>query len=170
MKDRQYAELVSRMTAYDRGSPKRIQHFLKVHAFSRTIGILEGLDEETLYILETAALVHDIGIRNSLEKYGNEAGPLQEKEGPPEAEKMLKEVGGYTDAQLERILYLIGHHHTYKDVQGIDYRILIEADFLVNLYESNVKYKAILAADQSIFQTVAGKKILHEMFSGEMDQ
>ena len=80
MENRQYAKLVMRMSEYDHGSPKRIQHLLKVHAFSRTIGILEGLDEGSLYILETAALVHDIGIRPALEKYGSEAGYLQEKE------------------------------------------------------------------------------------------
>ena len=90
MKDQQYTELVTAMTEWDKGSPKRIQHFLKVHAFAKTIGVREGLDEETLYILETAALVHDIGIRPALEKYGSEAGPYQEAEGPAEAEKLLR--------------------------------------------------------------------------------
>ena len=164
MENRQYAELVMRMSEYDHGSPKRIQHFLKVHAFARTIGILEGLDEGSLYILETAALVHDIGIRPALEKYGSEAGYLQEKEGPEEAEKLLKDIGGYTPEQIERICYLVGHHHTYTDMQGMDYRILVEADFLVNLYENNVKYKVILASDENIFQTETGRTILKTMF------
>ncbi len=164
MENSQYSKLVKAMIRYDAGSPGRIQHFLKVHAFARTIGIQEGLDEDTLYILETAALLHDIGIRNSLVKYGSDAGPYQEAEGPGEAKAMLEETGGYTEAQMERILYLIAHHHTYTDIQGLDYRILVEADLLVNLYESQVKYKAILAANQNLFQTASGKEILEQMF------
>ena len=38
--------------AYDCGDPKRIQHFVKVRALARTIGMAEGLDEETLHALE----------------------------------------------------------------------------------------------------------------------
>ncbi len=164
MEDRQYTLLVKKMMAYDPSSPKRSQHLLKVHAFARTIGIEEGLDADTMYILETAALLHDIGIRNAIEKYGSEAGPYQEKEGPSEARAMLEEAGGYTEAQIERICYLIGHHHTYTDIQGMDYRILVEADFLVNLYENHSKYEAILAADERIFRTETGKWLLKQMF------
>ena len=49
-------------------------------------------------------------------------------------------------------------------MDGMDYRILVEADFLVNLYENNVKYKAILASDENIFQTETGRTILKTMF------
>ena len=167
MENRQYADLIRRMTEYDRGYPKLIQHFLKVHAFARTIGILEGLDEETLHILETAAILHDIGIIPALKKYGSGQGKLQEKEGPDAAEKLLREAGGYSEAQIERIRWLIGHHHTYTDIQGMDCRILVEADFLVNLYESSIRYKAILAAEKNIFTTESGKHLLAEMFADE---
>ena len=33
----------------------------------------------------------------------------------------------------ERVAYLIGHHHTYDKIEGMDYQILVEADFLVNI-------------------------------------
>ena len=106
-------------------------------------------------------------IRPAIEKYHSEAGYLQEQEGPAEAEKLLREVGGFSEKQIARILYLVGHHHTYKDVEGIDYRILIEADFLVNLYESESRYRAILAAEKNVFETDTGKWILHEQFGIE---
>ena len=48
------------MIRYYQGDPKHIQHFVKVHSFSRLIGQGEGLDESTMYTLEAAALVHDI--------------------------------------------------------------------------------------------------------------
>ena len=57
------------MIAYDQGDPKRIQHFLKVYAFAQTIGRLEELSKEIQEVLELAAIVHDVGIRNSLLKY-----------------------------------------------------------------------------------------------------
>ena len=44
------------------GDPKRIQHFCKVHSYAKLIAELENVDEKTRFILETAALTHDIGI------------------------------------------------------------------------------------------------------------
>lgn len=70
------------MIDYERGEPQRIQHFLKAFAFAASIGAAEGLDNEMQEILESAAIVHDIGIRPSLEKYGSSAGRYQQQEGP----------------------------------------------------------------------------------------
>lgn len=55
-------ELALAMINYDNGDPKRIQHTTKVHAYASLIGIGEGLDEDTQFILESAALVHDIAL------------------------------------------------------------------------------------------------------------
>ena len=131
----QLARLMDAMIGYDQGDAKRIQHFVKVHDFATAIGKLEGLDEETQFILESASILHDIGIHISEQKYGSSSGKYQELEGPAEAEKLMREVGGYTEGQMDRIKYLIGHHHTYHEINGMDYQILVEADFLVNLYE-----------------------------------
>lgn len=59
-------DLIVKMTEFNAGDPKRIQHFLKVYEFAHVIGIREGLDPETLHILEMAAILHDIGIRPSV--------------------------------------------------------------------------------------------------------
>ena len=84
--------LYKKMIEYDRGDPKRIQHFVKVHSFARLIGQEEYIDDHTLYILEAAAYVHDIGIHPAMEKYGRDDGKLQEQEGPAEAEKIEMEI------------------------------------------------------------------------------
>jgi len=162
----QHARLMEAMTAYDRGEPGRIQHFVKVYGLASTIGMLEGLDQEEQFVLETAAIVHDIGIKISKEKYGNSNGKNQELEGPAEADKMLRELGGYTEAQIERVKYLIAHHHTYNDIGGMDYQILVEADFLVNLYENESRYSTIMETRERIFRTGAGKRLLDDMFAG----
>ena len=134
--------LITEMMKYYTGDPKRIQHFIKVYQFAKMIGELEKLPEEVQYILETAAIVHDIGIKPAEEKYGSCDGKLQEQEGPIVAQKMLSELG-FENYIIDRICYLIGHHHTYDNVEGLDYQVLIEADFLVNLYEDDINLSLI---------------------------
>lgn len=157
------SSLIDEMIAYDKGDPRRIQHFMKVHDFARTIGQLEGLDDDTLYILESAAVVHDIGIHVCEEKYGSCEGKLQEKEGPALAKELLERLG-YEQEVINRICYLVGHHHTYTNIDDMDYQILVEADFLVNLYEDKVSLDAVHKAYQNIFKTESGKKICRDMF------
>lgn len=158
------AELIMAMTEYDKGDVERIQHFMKVHSYAAIIGRMEGLDEETLVILETAAILHDIGIHKCEEKYGSEAGNLQEQEGPPEAEALLDRIGGYTKEQIERVKFLIGHHHTYTNIDSLDYQILIEADFLVNLYENADMFMPAASARDKIFRTKTGLELLELTF------
>lgn len=55
--------LIIKMTEFFAGDPKRIQHFIKVHTFARVIGRAEGLDIRTMYCLDVASAVHDIGIK-----------------------------------------------------------------------------------------------------------
>ncbi len=162
----QLDDLFMDMIAYYDGDPKRIQHFTKVHSYARLIGIGEELDDATLFILEAAAYTHDIGIRVAEEKYGRCDGKLQEQEGPIIAQKMLSQLG-FENYIVERICFLIGHHHTYDNIDGLDYQILVEADFLVNLYEDDAGNRAIDKAYKRIFKTETGKKIFRLMFGYE---
>lgn len=159
----QIDELMIRTTEFFRGDGKRIQHFMKVYAYSALIGRLEGLDEETQNILEAAAVVHDVGIKPAEEKYGYQNGKLQEELGPREAETLLTGAG-YCTSRVERVAYLVGHHHTYSSIDGMDYQILVEADFLVNLQEEGSSKNAILTAYEKIFRTENGKKLCRDIF------
>ena len=94
-------EVALAMIDYNNGDPKRIQHTTKVHAYASLIGRCEGLNEDTLFILESAALVHDIGIRASEKKYGHQNGKLQEQEGPAVARELLIRLGGYNVRVLQ---------------------------------------------------------------------
>ena len=152
------------MIEYYRGDSHQIQHFAKVHTYSRLIGTLEGLDEETMITLEMAALVHDVGIKAGMEKYGRGNGKIQEELGPAIAEELLTGLG-VDPERVARISYLVGHHHTYTNVDGLDYRILLEADFLVNLHEEKEPMEGIVKAYEEIFRTDAGKKIVKTMFN-----
>ena len=79
------AQLMRAMIKYDGGDAPRIQHFVKVHDFARMIAIAEGMNEEELFVLEAAAILHDVGIHVSEARYGNCDGKHQEELGPDEA-------------------------------------------------------------------------------------
>lgn len=156
-------ELEQNMMEFNRGDAKRIQHLMKVHRFAQMIGRMEGLDEQTQFVTECAAVVHDIGIRPAEEKYGTCNGALQEQEGPAYARPMLEKLG-LRPADVDRICFLVGHHHTYNAIDGMDYQILVEADFLVNFYEDDLKPESIRQAFEKIFKTESGKKLCRILY------
>ena len=164
--DRTIDLLELKMMDFNRGDPKRIQHLMKVHRFAQLLGHMEGLDEHTQFVTECAALVHDIGIRPAEEKYGACSGPLQEQEGPTYARPMLEELG-LSPADVDRICYLVGHHHTYTAIDGPDYQILVEADFLVNLYEDQLGSEAVDSALERIFRTRSGKQLCRTLYPAQ---
>lgn len=157
--------LQQQMINYMGGDARRIQHFIKVHAFAKMIGTMEKLPPETQYTLEVAALTHDIGIRMGEKKYGADmvTGKVQEQEGPAEAKKMLEALGCAPQV-IERVCFLIGHHHTFESIEGLDYQILVEADFLVNLYEDGLPLENVQTALTKIFKTPSGIKLCETMF------
>jgi HD superfamily phosphodiesterase len=149
--------------AYDAGDPRRIHHLLKVHAFARLIGLGEGLDPRTLFRLEAAAYLHDIGIHEGERRYGHCTGKIQEELGPDIAQPILADAG-ITGEDAERIKWLIGHHHTYASIDGLDAQILAEADMLVNPYEDGDNRQQDEALYQRLYKTETGKKLFEELY------
>lgn len=129
------ATAIEKMIDFYKGNRHDINHFLKVWSFAKTIGEKEGLDEDTQEILELTAVVHDIACPLCREKYGNANGKMQEKESAPLVDAFFAELP-VEKQKVERIRWLVEHHHTYTDVKGADHQILLEADFLVNADES----------------------------------
>ena len=97
------------------------------------------------------------------QKYNSSAGHYQQLEGPPVAKKILDELG-YPDDFVERVMYLIAHHHTYTNIDGMDYQILVEADFLVNIFEDGFSAEMIENVRNKIFRTQSGIQCLEEMY------
>ena len=157
--------LMRAMIKYDGGDVPRIQHFVKVHDFARMIGVAEDVGSEQLFILEAAAILHDVGIHAAEAKYGNSHGKHQEELGPAEAKKVLADVGGFTEQQTERICWLIAHHHTYTNVTSQDHRILLEADFLVNSFEDNLSKEAIASFRENVFRSPSAIDMLNIMWN-----
>ena len=159
-------QLLVAMMEHEEKDADRIQHFLKVHEFARLIGQMEGLPADVQETLEAAAVVHDIGIHPAERKYGDSAGAHQELEGPPLARELLTRLG-WEENVIERVAWLVGHHHTYTDIDGVDYQILVEADFLVNLFEHGDSAETQAEIYRRIFRTESGKKLFQTMFTWE---
>lgn len=147
---------------YDAGDYRRIEHFIKVHGYAEIIGKSEELDGRTQEMLEASAYLHDIGIKISEEKYNSSSGYYQQIEGPAIAEEILSKIG-YDKEFIDRVCYLISRHHKYNNIDGMDCQILIEADFIVNVIEGDVKRDTVSDIRSKIFKTKAGVEILDKL-------
>ena len=157
------SRILVKMIDYSAGNRKDIHHLMKVHSYARIIGKGEGLSEELQKITEIAAIVHDIACPLCRKKYGNTNGKYQEAEGPALTESFLADTG-LTREEIARIAYLVGHHHTYEGVEGLDYQILLEADYLVNADESGYSRENILHMRDTVFQTKTGTALLESIY------
>jgi HD superfamily phosphodiesterase len=119
------------MEAYFCSDTRRIEHALKVAGYARELLVDVDADET---VTLTAAYLHDIGIPEAERKYGSCAGPLQEREGPPVARDLLRSLGA-TEELIGTVCALVASHHTPAAVDSPEFRILWDADALVNLEE-----------------------------------
>ena len=157
------SEIMKKMVAFSEGNLHDINHFMKVYAFAKTIGELEGLDGETQFILEAAAITHDIACPLCREKYGSTNGKLQEQEGDPLVRSFLAG-SDLAETQIDRVAWLVGHHHTVENVEGLDHRILLEADYLVNADEGGCSQEQIRCVKETLFRTTEGTALLESIY------
>lgn len=162
-------QLIWKMIEYYEGDALRIQHFTKVYTFADWIAKGQGLSEDMRYLISALALTHDIGIKASIEKHGYCNHKLQELEGPAAAYDMLSGLG-FDEALIQRVCQIIGRHHTYKEIDGTDCQILIEADFLVNFQEGNQPLTAVPTVYKNIFVTQTGRALLSKMYSNSLHE
>ena len=107
--------------------------------------------------------MHDIACPLCREKYGNTNGKHQEVEGAPMARDFLRDCG-LTDAQLQRVAYLVGRHHTLTGIDGADYQILIEADYIANASENGYSRRNIEGFIEKVMKTPSGIRLLRAVF------
>lgn len=108
---------------------KRIDHALQVAGHAREL--LRYIDADVELTMAVAYL-HDIGIHEAERKHGSNAGPYQELEGPALAAELLRDLGADSDF-VETVCAIVGKHHTPAGIDLPEFRILWDADALVNL-------------------------------------
>ena len=153
------SELLEKMIAYSNGNIHDIDHLIRVWTYAKTIGELEGLDRDTQFILEAAAITHDIACPLCREKYGSTMGRYQEEEGIPLVREFLSGSGMRED-EIERVAYLVGHHHTLRGIDGIDYQILIEADYIANASENGYGRENVAGFMDKAAKTDSGRRLM----------
>ena len=156
-------KVLQAMIRYNGTDARRIAHAMKVWGYAKSIAELERLGVAGRETLAYAAILHDIGIHNAERIHGSNAGNYQELEGPPVARELLEPLA-IPEAVLERVLFLVGNHHSYGKVDGADFRILVEADFIVNAEEDALDAQAIAAARKSVFRTPGGIATLDALY------
>ena len=157
------SQIMEKMIAFSEGNLHDIDHFIRVWTYARTIGQLEGLDAGEQYVLEVAAICHDIACPLCREKYGNTDGRHQEVEGSRMAMDFLGDTG-MDPADIDRVAHLVGRHHTLKDIDGRDLQILIEADYIANAGENGYAPQNIRNFIDRVMKTGAGKRLCREVF------
>jgi hypothetical protein len=146
---------------------RRIKHALKVLCFAEKIADGENIAPDTSRIITLAAILHDIGMHQAENKYNSTAGHYQESEGPPIARDILNAMG-IPPTCVERVCYIIGHHHTPSAIDGVDFQIVWEADWLVNIEEEGIdrereKVTAIIVRN---FATKTGISLARTQYGG----
>ena len=157
------ARMTEKMLAFYAGSIHDVDHFLKVTAYADLIASLSGVSEDIRQTVILTAIVHDIACPLCREKYGSAPGNRQEEESEALLRPFLAEFA-LPDALRERIIFIVCHHHTYTGVDGMDWQIMLEADFLVNAAESSMSAQAVRNFDEKVFRTEAGHRLLRELY------
>ena len=153
------SEIMEKMIAFSEGNVHDIDHLIRVWTYAKMIGELEKLDAETQFILEIAAITHDIACPLCREKYGSTNGKYQEREGEPMVRIFLADTDMSIE-QINRIAWLVAHHHTFSDIDGLDYQILVEADYIANASENGYSRENIRNFMEKIMRSESGKRIL----------
>jgi len=155
--------VMERMIAYFGRDVRRINHALKVSSFARIIGACECPGPELQEVIAFTALLHDIGMHEAERKYNSTAGKYQQIEGPPIAREILGDLR-VDSAVIDRVCFITGNHHTYSRIDGLDFQVIAEADFLVNIFEDEMGREAAESIGQRIFRTETGKRLLTAMY------
>jgi hypothetical protein len=161
MKDK----LINKMKEIFGDDWKRINHALAVLEYAERIQVAEGGDET---VVIAAAILHDIGIHQAELKYKSAAGKYQEIEGPPIAEKILND-NGFNSEKIEHVCKIIANHHSAKNIDTLEFRVIWDADWLVNIPDEcgamgKNKLKEFIGR---IFKTDTGRQIARELYLRE---
>ena len=155
-------KLVYEMEKYLAGDEKRIEHARAVLNYAEQIQAVEGGDP---LIVRAAAILHDIGIHQAEQKHGSSAGKYQEIEGPSIAAEILNRCDISSEV-IEHVCRIIANHHSAKEIDTTEFRVIWDADWLVNIPmdfpdASEEKLQEII---EKTFKTHEGQKMAVELF------
>jgi putative nucleotidyltransferase with HDIG domain len=120
------------MRRYFGNDSRRIQHALDVAEHAEVIG--KAQEDGDMMVIMACAYLHDIGIKNAEKKYNSSSAKYQHIEGPPVAREILTELKAPQEL-IDEVCDIIGHHHAPRDEESTNFKVLYDADLIVNTAE-----------------------------------
>ncbi len=122
-------------------------------------------EEGSPKVVVAAALLHDIGIQEAERQHGSSAGRYQEIEGPPIARRILEELD-LEEKTIQHICRIVGSHHSARDIDTPEFRIIWDADWLVNLPEecAAMETEKLREFIEKTLRTATGRAMASERF------
>jgi HD superfamily phosphodiesterase len=155
-------EIIKKMIRYFDFNSNHINHSYRVLHYAEEISNIEaGVGD----VVISSAILHDIGIPNCEKKYRSMDGQLQEIEGPPVAREILESL--LVDEKIiKEVCEIIGCHHSSGEIDTVNFKIIWDADWLVNLpdvydVKDKVKLQEIISGT---FMTKTGLRIAKELY------
>jgi len=136
------------MRRYFGSDQKRIKHAEDVARHAESIGAREA---GNMGVIMATAYLHDIGIKESERKFNSASPKYQHQEGPPIAMEILTRLQA-EQAFVEEVCDIIGHHHTPRKQESLNFKVIYDADLIVNLKE---QYKASPVSRERLEQILA---------------
>lgn len=154
--------LIEAMKNVFEGDQRRIAHALSVLGVAEEILRRETANRR---VVQAAAILHDIGIHEAHRKHGSTGGRYQELEGPPIARPIL-DACHFEAAERDHVLQIIANHHSVGNMDTVEFRILWDADWLVNIPEEfpGLEAPQLRQKIDTIFKTPCGKSIALETY------
>jgi HD superfamily phosphodiesterase len=157
------AQAIEEMKIVFKDVPYGIEHTMRVLRNAQHIMDGEGIVGEIREVASLAAVLHDIGAIEAQKKHGSMEGKFQEMEGPSVARPILERIGVGT-AVASRVCHIVGNHHSPEKIDGIDFQILWEADYLEYLQfgDKQMDDRTLRKEVQDNFRTHAGRTLAAE--------
>ena len=148
---------------------KRISHALSVLDYAQRILAQESLADPKVVL--SAAVLHDIGIQEAEKKHGSSAGRFQEKEGPAIADRIMKKMN-LDELTRDHVCRIVANHHSAKDIDTIEFRIIWDSDWLVNIADvyPDADHDKLIRLIDRIFRTETGRQLAERIYLGQPSQ
>ncbi len=147
------------MKRYFKRDFKRVGHASRVARYAEQIAREEKGD---MVIVLCAAYLHDIGIHEAERKYESTAARYQEEEGPPIAREILAKLAASREI-IDEVCDIVGHHHHPRPEETVNFKIVYDADLIVNLEEEQAEQplaaEKLTAILEKSFLTAVGRSL-----------
>jgi len=146
---------------------RRIAHAALVARYAEQIVKEEGGDPA---VVLCAAYLHDIGLHEAERKYHGAGAKYHQKEGPPIAREILTKLGA-RGKLVDEVCDIVGHHHLPRDEETPNFKIVYDADIIVNLEaheeDREIDRERLLDIIKKKIFTRTGKRLARKALLGE---